>query len=236
MSTQDRARTPSLADVLAAHRDSIMGELHVATVGRIERYDAGQQVADIQPLLKRRVVYDSGEEGPAETLPVLPGVPVLFARSASFFLSLPLKRGDHVMLVFMDASTDRFLAGQPGAVTDPGDFRTHDMSDAVALAGLWPSSRALGQVDPDNMVMGADDGGAQIHIRPDGTVEIKLGGAAAVNFSAALAEKLETLWGQSKTNFDTHVHPTGTGPSGVPVTPAPAWDPSIASGKLKLED
>lgn len=235
MSTQDRARTPSLADVLAAHRDSIMGELHVATVGRIERYDAGQQVADVQPLLKRRVVYDSGEEGPAETLPVLPGVPVLFARSASFFMSLPLKRGDHVMLVFLDASTDRFLAGQPGAVTDPGDFRAHDMSDAVALAGLWPSSRALRQADPDNMVMGADDGGAQIHVTPDGKVEIKLGGGAAPN-SAALAEKLEALWGQLKSAFDTHTHATGTGPSGPPVSPAPGWDSSIASDKLKLED
>lgn len=233
MSTQEQPRSPSLFDVLVAHRDAIMGELHVATPGRIEAYDPAKQLADVQPLLKRRVVYDSGEEGPAETLPVVPGVPVLFSRGSSFFQSFPLKRGDHVLLVFLDSSTDRFLSGQARTVLDPGDFRMHDMSDAVALAGLWPNVGALKQVHADNMVMGKDDGGAQIHITPDGKVEIKLGGSSAAN-SAALAEKLEALWGQLKNAYDAHTHATGTGPSGPPVTPAPGWDAAIASDLLKV--
>lgn len=235
MSTQEHARTPTLSEVLRALRNSIMRDLHVASVGRVTRYDAEKQEADVKPLLRRQVVYSDGEEGTPESIPVIPSVPVFFLRTSRFFVSMPIQRGDLVLLIFIDNSIDRYMSGQPGVEVDPGDFRTHDMTDAVAFAGLWPDSAALKQAHATNMVLGADDGGAQIHITPDGKVEIKLGGATAAN-SAALAEKLEALYGQLKSLYDAHTHATGTGPSGPPVVQAPAWDSSIASEKLKLED
>ncbi len=58
---------------------------------------------------------------------------------------------------------------------------------------------------------------------------------------AAIADHLETLYGVLKTKldaFDTHVHPTGMGPSGTPtpIVQAPAWDSAINSTKLTFPD
>ena len=69
------------------------------------------------------------------------------------------------------------------------------------------------------------------------TAKLTLGSGAV---SAAIAEHLQTLWGQLNTWLNvTHVHPTGTGPSG-PATPtsalSPTWDTSINSGKLTFPD
>jgi hypothetical protein len=54
--------------------------------------------------------------------------------------------------------------------------------------------------------------------------------------SATISERLEILWGQLKLWLDTHVHPTGTGPSGVSVPASPSWDSTINSGKLTFPD
>lgn len=59
--------------------------------------------------------------------------------------------------------------------------------------------------------------------------------------AVAIAEHLQALYNSLKTKldgFDSHVHPTGMGPSGTP-TPligCPAWDTTINSQKLTLPD
>lgn len=65
------------------------------------------------------------------------------------------------------------------------------------------------------------------------TAKLTLGSGTV---SATIAEHLQTLWTQLKTWMDTHVHPTGTGPSGVTPTPGPAWAANIKSGKLTFPD
>lgn len=235
MSTRPNSESPQLSELLRAVMRAAQEGTHVYQPGRLENYDPATQRGDVKPLVQRRVRFAGGEET-VESLPVIPGVQVVFPRAGDAFFSLPYKRGDVVGLTVADRSLDAYEASQTGQEVDPQDFRAHDLSDAVAGPGPRPSGDPISQADPDNIVVGWDKGGAQIHIRPDGTVEIKLGGAAAVNFSAALAEKLEALWGQFKSAYDIHTHATGTGPSGPPISPAPAWDPAIASGKLRLED
>jgi hypothetical protein len=65
------------------------------------------------------------------------------------------------------------------------------------------------------------------------TAKLTLGSGAV---SAAIAEHLETLWGQLKFWLDNHKHPTGTGPSEKPTTTSPAWSAAIKSGKLTFPD
>lgn len=57
----------------------------------------------------------------------------------------------------------------------------------------------------------------------------------------AIVEALQALYGSLKTKLDTsdtHVHPTGTGPSGTPnpTISAPAWDPGINSTHMEIPD
>jgi hypothetical protein len=100
-------------------------------------------------------------------------------------------------------------------------------------------------------------GNARIHLPVGSRLELTVGGGATVllemseagarlvlgdgAFSAAVAEHLEALWTQLATYLHTQfVVLTSLGPSGTAAAagaPAPpAWDPRIASDKLKLPD
>jgi len=72
-----------------------------------------------------------------------------------------------------------------------------------------------------------------------GQFYISLTGAPEV--AVAIADHLQALWGQLQTKmntFDTHVHPTGVGPSGTPsvLVQMPDWDSAINSTKLNIPD
>ena len=133
------------------------------------------RLASVKPTLKRPNPTRDGME--FLDLPVLPRVPVVFPRAGDFFLSLPIVKGDRVLLVFADRSLDQWVdAGREG---DAVDGRTHDLSDAVAIPGLYPTSEKLADAHAANMVLGKD-GGIQIHLKPAG--EIHLGSENAADF------------------------------------------------------
>lgn len=122
--------------------------------GRVEKYDAARQVADVKPLIQRRITTAEGGEI-VESLPVIPDVPVVFPRAGGFFISLPIAVGDRVLLVFNDKSIDKFVTGE-GEDTDPVDVRNQALSDAVALPGFHPFGEALTGVSTSDIVIGKE--------------------------------------------------------------------------------
>lgn len=52
----------------------------------------------------------------------------------------------------------------------------------------------------------------------------------------AVADHLEILYGLFKTAYETHKHPSGTGPTGTPDTLAPNWDANINSSQVLIPD
>ncbi len=252
------SRSPELVEVLRAAVEQGLLDLHTAMPGKIEQYNAEQQKANVKPLLQRTVINNDGTEF-TEALPIIPDVPVIFPRAGGFFLSFPVAPGDFVLLVFCERSIDSYTAGT-GGDTDPIDLRHHDLSDAVAFVGFAPFSQAIGQAHSENMVLGKDNNGAQIHIKNDGSIEgtfddgrsfLVTGKEDAATMTIGdgakhvpIVERLETLWGSMKSTMDTwggvsgHVHSTGVGPSGPP-TPALSvdnWDSSINSTKISIPD
>jgi hypothetical protein len=224
-------RTPSLVDVLDAYGKQLLMDVHTCMPGQITTWDPVTQKADIKPLIQRRIQHEDGTEA-VEALPILPDVPVIFQRSLQFFLSFPLQIGDFVLVHYVEASLDKWLSGG-GEDTDPDDFRRHDLTDAVAVPGLTPFSRALKEVHTTNLVMG-HEGGLQIHITPTGTMDIKVAGTAGSY--VALGDVLQTWYTSTlKVWLDTHVHPTGVGPSGPPAAPASAFDATIVSAVLGIK-
>jgi len=226
------SRTPELGELLELTARSWIGEVHTALPGKIVEYYPETQKADVKPLIKRRIVHEDGSEL-LEEIPIIPDVPVQFMRGGGFFLTLPLVPGDLVCLHFMERSIDNYLSGE-GEDTDPDEFRTHDLSDAVAVPGFYPFKRPIKDIDSANLVLGLDDGGIQIHLTPDGTMELKLEGEA--DEAVALGKAMQLFWDTVfKPAYDAHVHPTGTGPSGPPAPPAPAFDAAIISKFFKLK-
>lgn len=233
------SRTPDLAEVLRVAMDNRLADVHVALPGQIEKYDLTKQAADIKPLIKRAFLTAEGDEV-LEALPVIPQVPIVFPRAGGFFITLPIKKGDLVTLLFCERSIDKYTQGK-GKDTDPVDLRMHELIDAVAFPGFYPFSEALADAHADNLVIGKD-GGAQIHVKPD---EVNLYEENAAEFVALATKCLTELQAVQtdqtalKALLVAHVHPgvtvgagaTGASPAFAAYTPhTPA---SVAAAKVK---
>ena len=228
------SRSPNLAEVLRAAMDNRLADVHVALPGQVEKYDLATQSADIKPLIKRRVETDGDDL--IESLPVIPKVPIVFPRAGGFFISMPIKKGDLVTLIFCERSIDKYTAGK-GKDTDPVDLRMHELIDAVAFPGFYPFSESLEDAHADNLVIG-EDGGKHIHVKSG---EIALGVEAPADW-VALASLVKTELQAIINTFNAHIHTTTAtiGPSAVvgiiaPPTIAAAAAADVKSATVKSE-
>jgi len=177
----ERPPYPTELDGERARREVHELEQHVAIPGRVERYDAATQAADVLPLVRHPVPQPDGSYA-LEDLPVVPSVPVIFPRVGRMFVSLPVSVGDTVQLLVNTAAIGHWRAGS-GDVTDPGDLRRQHLAHAVAIPGLYARSAALGHASATDLVLG-DDQGTRVAIKPDGTVTITTGAGVALKIDA----------------------------------------------------
>ena len=239
---KEYSRSPSLPELIRMAIARALADVHVSLPGSVQAYDPATQRADVQPLLRRTLVASDGTELAAETLPILMDVPVVFPRGGGGFVSWPLAKGDLVHVVFVEASIDQWLDGD-GELTTPSDFRRHSLSDAVAYPGLYPRGRALADAHAENLVWGFD-GGAQVHVRPDGEVHLASNEAADYVALAQLVKDeitaLRNTVDSLVTTFNAHVHPgvtsgpASTAPTVTPGTP-PAAVGDVAAEKVKAD-
>jgi hypothetical protein len=132
--------------------------------GRIETYDAVKQKATIKPLIQKQYL-----DGKTESLPIVVGVPVIFpaaGNKARLNMSV-LGEGDFVLLLFCDRSIDQWLVS--GNDLPPTGRRQHDLTDAIAIAGLNPFT---GFDNPEPDVVGISYKDAKFRIQPDGRFTI----------------------------------------------------------------
>jgi len=217
MTTRANSRTPSLAEGIRAAIETRLQSLHTALPGRIESYNAATQTANIKPMVKRRVATSDGREL-LESLPVISDVPIMFPRCGQFFVTLPLAAGDFVLLVFCERSIDNYAAGTPGLEADPDDFRMHDLTDAVAFPGFFPTGSALPGASTERLVVGHTSG-AQLTVAADGTITVNsasglvhLGADSGADFIAradkvnARLDFIETWANAINGQFNNHKH------------------------------
>ena len=229
---QASSRSPDDTELLNLAIESWLADVHTCMPGRVDSYDPETQSATVKPLIKRLIVHEDGSEA-LEELPPITDVPVVFLRSAGFFLSFPIQEGDLVTLHFAETSIDNYMSGL-GADTNPDEFRHHDLSDAIAVPGFYPFRRSINDISSVNLVIGKDDGGVQIHLTPDGTMEVKVEGES--DEAVALGNAMKVFWDSVfKPIFDAHIHPSGMGPTGTTATPAPSFDTAIISKILKVK-
>lgn len=197
-----------LTVILRALHDARDAGLHVSLPCQVQSYDATRQVADLQPLLQQITADSETGEQLAESLPVLPNVPIAFPRAGSFFMSWPLAAGDFVNVVFADRPIGQLRA--TGAESDPGDLSTHTLDGGVGYPGFWPDGQQLNEASATGLVFGVD-GGVQYRVTADGFLEA--GTAAGMLDFVALAQKVLT----ELTNLQTHFAVVEGVISGAPI-------------------
>lgn len=140
--------------------------VHTALPGQIEKYDYSTQKADVKPLIKKKYV-----DGTIESLPVIANVPVVWPGGTNSSLTFPLKRGDGVLLIFAERAIGDWLA--EGGDAEPEDPRKFDLTDAIAIPGLYPFNRTS-QAE-NNSDVKLQNGTAKLILENNG--KIAIGGA-----------------------------------------------------------
>lgn len=242
----------TLSEVIQTGIDSAHQNIYVSIPATVQTYYPSTQTVDAQPVVQRPVYDDEGVVS-YESLPVVPNVPVAFPRGGGFAFSYPLAQGDTVLLVF---STYAFGVWRSNNQTDqpPGDNRLNSMGYPVAIPGIAATSNALASATSDTMVMGLDNGNAQLALSSslstlvNGSSNIQVKGSeinlntSAVNLGSSPSDYLVLagLFVAAITNlttvFNAHVHPTSTGPSGPSTTPmTPPSASSVATTATKAQ-
>lgn len=146
---------------------SVLANANVCMPGKVESYSFSDQKANIQPLIKRKY-----KDGSVDSYPVLTNVPVVWLRTARSGFVFPLKKGDGVLIVFIQRSTERWRSST-GEEVEPADSRKFDLSDAVAIPGLYSLKQENIAENNDDLLIKHE--GTKVRIKKNGQVEIQSG-------------------------------------------------------------
>ena len=147
-------------------------ELHTSMPGIVESFDAENQLATIQPAIRRIFITRDGDKEilvPSD-LPILINVPVIFPRGGGFSLTFPVSKGDECLLVFCERSIDNWH--ETGKVKVPGAKRFHSLSDATAFVGISSIPNKVPNYDPTNTEIKKDDGSVSIKLKENSDLDI----------------------------------------------------------------
>lgn len=143
--------------------NNALAEINIAMPATIVSYNAGNQRATVKPSLAKRL-----SNGNTLQAPQIVNVPVCFpvadVGGNKAMITLPMKAGDGVLLVFSQRSIENWLDGSKGSPDDP---RMFDLSDAFAIPSCNAKSPAA---DAENLSI--QYGSGSIKITPSGDVLI----------------------------------------------------------------
>jgi hypothetical protein len=162
--------TLAISDAVRAAVLYQINNMHTCLPGRIESYDYTTQKASIQPLLNK--VYTNGD---VVKMPILNNVQVMFPRAGGASLTFPVVEGDTCLLVFSERSLDNWR--EPGGIVSPEDPRKFDLSDAVAIVGLYPFSEISPAQNNEDVLL----------TYKNSSITIKVTGELVVNTSSKVA-------------------------------------------------
>lgn len=151
------------AQVLIDMTKKEIANIHTAAPGTILSYDSGSGLARVQSSLKFKV-----PDGRTLDMPVIVGVPVIFPSGygGNASVSFPVKAGDGCLLIFAERSIDEWLKGG-----ESGDLRKYDLTDAIAIPGLFNFGIPSVQAHPNDVCM--KNGSTILWIEPGGNVHIE---------------------------------------------------------------
>lgn len=121
----------------------------------------------------------------------------------------------------------------PGEAPDPAKLTRLEFEPDGSLKVSMLNKHTLHLLAGGKLELKLDNGAALVVEGKDGAAKLTLGDKT--DFSVAVAEPFNAMWDAFKTIFDGHIHPTGMGPSGIPLgVVAPPFDAKIISSQMKL--
>lgn len=207
------------SDIGKAVVDLIRSELrslHICTPARVESFDYANHKATVTPLLKR-----SNLKGVQSSFSPIPDVPVVFPASGAASVTFPINAGDTVLLLFADRSLENWIDTGAEAATEYD--RMFDLSDAIAIAGLFPNSHDSDAANNSDLQIKL--GSQKITIKANGNIEI-----GASTLQALMTEAYKTALSPYLTALQTLALAVGTLVPATAAAAITAFNTSYPSG------
>lgn len=198
-------KNPALATLASNIKQGVesrLKELHTSMPGIVESFDAENQLATIQPAIRRIFITRDGDKEilvPSD-LPILINVPVIFPRGGGFSLTFPVAKGDECLLVFCERSIDNWH--ETGKVKAPGAKRFHSLSDATAFVGISSLPNKVPNYDPSNVEIKKDDGSVSIKLKDNSDLDIISEGNVNATVTGDIVATCENANITANTNID----------------------------------
>jgi hypothetical protein len=166
-----RERNADLGEAILAALDGRQVNIWTALPAIVESYDPTKLTITAQPVIKINFRSAAGTFSWVD-MPLLIDVPVVFPSAGGLSITLPLAKGDEVLVVFASRCIDGWW--EQGGVQLPPELRFHDLSDGFAIPGPRSQVRLLSGVSATNLQIRTEDGSAFIEITPAGKVTINV--------------------------------------------------------------
>lgn len=132
---ETQAQTHETLELVDVIRDAVRSMLQNVNTALIAKVVAKREkTLDVQPVVSLVV---GGEK---VDYPVFSDVPILWMHGGASHLTFPIVVGDYVLLVFSQRCFDNWYDGKD--LQAPPEPRLHDLSDAVAIPGLFNQAGA----------------------------------------------------------------------------------------------
>ena len=174
---------PNFVQAFNLFIDTKINRIHTALPGKIVDYNFTNRSASIQPLLNRQYADDT-----ILTLPVIYNVPIIFPSAGNASLIFPVETGDSVLLIFSERSTDEWKS--TGDQSLPSDPRSYDLTDAIAIPGLFSLNKTSQQIQANRVELTYNQ--FKISISPDGKIAIGVAGIELLSLIGSLLQALQT--------------------------------------------
>jgi hypothetical protein len=143
-----REETPDLIDNIQDIIRATLVELNTCMPGVIVRYDADTSRCDVSPGFARKFIDPSlGDTSDGVTFRAdITDVPIMFPRGKDGGITFPIAPGDPVLLVFSQRALDDWK--DVGGAAVPPSARLHNITDAIAIPGLFSLPDAVSAKTP----------------------------------------------------------------------------------------
>lgn len=140
-------------------------KIYTCMPGVIQSYDDSSKRAQVLPALQRTFT-----DGTTSSLPVLVDVPIIFPSGGGFTITMPITKGDAVLLLFSQRGITEFKKTFNESLPDIDSLLS--IQDAIAIPGFGALSISPNLTDGANMQ--TEDGTNSISVNND-KAELKIG-------------------------------------------------------------
>ena len=208
-----------ISRVLNEWFDNKLFEIHTVLPGKFVSYEGhNTRKSRVQPLITMR-----DDKNDTYRIDPIDNVPVIFPSNSKFNFLFPIRPNDGCLLLFSEVSIGNYLNSR-GNIVDPDDNNKFDLTDCIAIPGLWsfnniPSSTTISIEIGDDDSITLETSLGKMKIESSGNITFDDGREPYV-LGTALNTWITTVL---LTIFNAHTHSSPAGGStGTPSTPLTA--------------